>query len=121
MVIALPVREDRGLQSELDPRFGRAPGFIIFDSETAKISYVENRQNYEAAQGAGIQSARNIIEAGAGMVISGLCGPNAYKVLSAAKIDLFYKKGGTVNEALIELEEDGLKRADDANIEGHWV
>jgi predicted Fe-Mo cluster-binding NifX family protein len=80
-----------------------------------------NTQNYEAEQGAGIQTAMNILEGGATAVISGLCGPNAYKVLTKAGATLFYKKGGTVTEALEDLAHDRLSRADEANIEGHWV
>ncbi len=121
MITALPVAEDKGLDSALDPRFGRAPGFIIYDTETAQFSYTPNTQNYEAAQGAGIQTAQHILEQHATAVISGLCGPRAYKVLSKAGIDLYYKKGGTVHEALIDLEQKRLKHTDEANIEGQWV
>ncbi len=121
MIIAIPVSENKGLDSALDPRFGRAAGFMLYTVETDKLEYVSNTQNYEAAQGAGIQTAQNLLNQKANAVISGLCGPKAFAVLSKAGIELFYRKGGTVKDALEEYEAGKLTLAKDANIEGHWV
>ena len=121
MVVGFPVTENKGRESTLDPRFGRCSGFQVVDTESGALSFVPNTQDYEAAHGAGIQAARLLLDAGVGQVVSGLCGPNAYKVLSSAGVELFYKKGGTVAEGLQELEAGSLKRAEDANVEGHWV
>lgn len=121
MVVGFPVTENRGKDSILDPRFGRCSGFLVIDTEAGQSSYVTNTQDFEAAHGAGIQAARLLLDAGVGQVVSGLCGPNAYKVLSSAGVELFYKKGGTVAEGLEELKAGTLKRAEDANVEGHWV
>ncbi len=121
MVVAIPVTEDHGMESRVDPRFGRAAGFILYSKESGDLSYLANTQNYEAAQGAGIQTAQNLIGAKVTTVISGLCGPKAYAVLSRGGVELYYRKGGTVQDALEELEKGRLQPAADANIEGHWV
>ena len=72
------------IDGELDKRFGRAPGFLIYDTETQTHEFIDNQQNIQAAQGAGIQSAQNIIATGAQCVISGQCGPKALRVLESA-------------------------------------
>lgn len=46
------------LGAPLDSRFGRAPKFLIYDLETNTFDVVDNRQNLNAAQGAGIQAKR---------------------------------------------------------------
>jgi predicted Fe-Mo cluster-binding NifX family protein len=42
-----------GLDSEIDPRFGRCSHFVIVDSETMEFETIEN-PNVMAAGGAGI-------------------------------------------------------------------
>jgi len=52
----------KGLESDIDPRFGRAAYFIIFDDETMAFEAVENTQNLNLAQGTGIQAGKTIID-----------------------------------------------------------
>ncbi len=110
------------MDSQLDPRFGRAKMFILYDTETDEFSVIDNKLNLNAAQGAGIQSAGNIAASGAKVLISGHCGPKAFGVLSSAGIKVYSAKTDmvTVSEA-IELFKNGeLKEADSADVEGHW-
>ena len=44
------------LSSQVDPRFGRAKYFIIYDDETETHEAVNNQENVGAAGGAGVQS-----------------------------------------------------------------
>ena len=53
------------LDDVLDPRFGRAAGFIVVDPQTLQFQYVDNGASQARAQGAGIQAAEIIIQAGA--------------------------------------------------------
>ena len=69
MKISLSSKGDN-LDSELDPRFGRAKCFIIADSETSDFKILKNEQNINAKQGAGIQAAKIIIESGAKVLIT---------------------------------------------------
>jgi predicted Fe-Mo cluster-binding NifX family protein len=74
------------LEDLLDPRFGRAAGFIIVDPETLQFQYLDNGASQVRAQGAGIQAAEVIIEAGAKAVLTGYVGPKAFMALQAAGI-----------------------------------
>jgi predicted Fe-Mo cluster-binding NifX family protein len=104
----------------MDERFGRAGGFIFFDIETGAQEYRDNKQNLEAAQGAGIQSAKTIIDAGAMVLITGNVGPKAHSALTAAGIEIYLKIGGTVQEAIAEYRSGLLAKTAGANVEGHW-
>ena len=46
------------LKSEVDPRFGRAAGFILFDTETHDFMAVDNSQTLNAPSGAGMPFRR---------------------------------------------------------------
>ena len=109
------------LSSEIDLRFGRARWLIVFDSETANFHALDNELNLNAAQGAGIQTGRNIANLGADAVITGNVGPNAFKTLAAAKIKVFLAEKQTVQQAIDSYKTGKLKEVDQANVEGHWV
>jgi len=108
------------LNAPLDARFGRAPKFLIYDLEADTFTVIDNRKTMDTAQGAGIQSAETVARAGVKAIVTGNCGPKAFRVLSAAGVRIFNTTAATVREAL-DLYRDGeLKEADSANVEGHW-
>ena len=73
------------LDSPIAPRFGRAAGFVIVDTVSGESSFCDNVQNLNAAQGAGIQAAQNVARHGVDCVITGHCGPKAFRTLAAAE------------------------------------
>ena len=109
------------LDSAFDSRFGRASGFVIFDTDTAETSYRNNAQNLEAAQGAGIHAAQNIAESGATVLITGHCGPNAFRVLKAAGIKVYQTRAETAGFALHQFQAGSLTEATNPDVEGHWA
>jgi predicted Fe-Mo cluster-binding NifX family protein len=109
------------LESKVDPRFGRASWFIVVDTETNQHQAVSNEQNLNAGQGAGIQSAENISRHGVEAVITGNCGPKAFRTLGAAGIRIYCGADGTVSEALEKFRSGKLVQAEGANVEGHWI
>jgi predicted Fe-Mo cluster-binding NifX family protein len=104
----------------MDTRFGRAKGFVIYNTETGKADYIDNNQNLESAQGAGIQSARTVIDAGAEALVTGNVGPKAFTALNSANIGIYLFNGGSINEAITAFKEGRLTKTTDANVEGHW-
>ncbi len=107
-------------QSRLDPRFGRTKYFLIFNDQEKSWTPIDNKQNFQAAQGAGIQAATIIANNNCKVVITGHCGPKAFRTLIAAGIDVYLSKGGTVSDALEAFQKDELKKIDSADVEGHW-
>jgi len=112
--------EGTELASPVDPRFGRAKYFVVADLDTEGVETVDNLQNVNAAQGAGIQSAENVSRRGAEAVLTGHCGPNAYRALSAAGIAVYTGAAGTVQDALAAFQAGNLQKADSADVGGHW-
>lgn len=109
------------LNAPLDSRFGRAPKFIIYDPDTGAFEVVDNEQNINAPQGAGIQSAQNISRLGVEVLITGHCGPKAFRVLEAAKIKIYNTTAATVSEAIDLYRQGKLTCMASADSEGHWV
>jgi predicted Fe-Mo cluster-binding NifX family protein len=109
------------LNAPLDSRFGRAPKFLIYDLESDSFEIVDNSQNLNAAQGAGIQSAQNIARLGVEALITGHCGPKAFSVLIKAGIKIYNSSAATVAQALEEYRAGKLTEAASADVDGHWV
>ena len=119
MKIAVTTAGDT-LDAQVDPRFGRAPQFLIVDSESGEMTVRANTQNLNAAQGAGIQSAMNVCEESVDCVITGNCGPKAYATLNAANVAVYIGIDCTVGEAIEKLKRGELEASQEANVEGHW-
>jgi predicted Fe-Mo cluster-binding NifX family protein len=119
MKIAIAAQGEN-LDASIDARFGRAKGFIIYDDTSDEFSYVDNKQNLQAMQGAGIQSARTVIDTGAGVLLSGNVGPKAFATLQTAGVDIYLCTDGSVREALEAYKRGELPLIPGANVEGHW-
>jgi len=108
------------LSDETDPRFGRAPYILIVDTETMDFEAVDNSENVNAFKGAGIQAATMISEKGAEVLLTGYCGPNAFKTVEAAGIKVVSDITGTVEEAVAAFLTGPVVYSTGANKEGHW-
>ena len=106
--------------SEVDPRFGRAKYFLVYDTETDAYTPVSNTQNIQAQQGAGIQAGRTVADTGAQAVLTGNCGPKAFRALKEAGIPVYAGVRGTAREAVEAFRRGELTEATRANVEGHW-
>ena len=107
--------------SIVDPRFGRAAQFLIYDTDTASYEVVSNSQSLEAAQGAGIKAAETISKHGAQVVITGHCGPKAFSTLKAAGIEIIIGADGlSVSEAVDKYQSGQLNATNSSDVTGHW-
>ena len=57
------------LNAPLDSRFGRAAKFLVYNLDTNAFMVIDNQQNLDAAQGAGIQSAETVARSGASALV----------------------------------------------------
>ena len=89
--------KDRG--SRVDTAFGRAPFFLIIDTETMAVEVIENPAA-TAGHGAGIRAAQTVADKGVDAVLSGYVGPNAFIALQEAAIKVF--EGATENDTIQE-------------------
>jgi len=108
------------LDSPVDPRFGRAAYILIVDTESLSFEVLDNSENLNAFKGAGIQAATMISEQGVKALLTGFCGPNAFKILNAANIDVANDISGTVKDAVHVFTQGNITFADKANVQGHW-
>ena len=109
------------LDSPLDARFGRAPKFLVYDLDSETFEVVDNQQNLNATQGAGIQSAETVARLGVNSLVTGHCGPKAFRVLQAAGIRIYNTSAATVTEALDQYHGGKLAEASSADVDGHWT
>jgi predicted Fe-Mo cluster-binding NifX family protein len=110
----------RDLDSPVDPRFGRAAYILIVDADTMTFEVVDNAENVNAFKGAGIQVASMISDKHAEVLLTGFCGPNAFKALEAARINVAGDVSGTVREAVAAFRDGKIKTVSAPNVQAHW-
>ena len=120
MRIAVP-SQGEDLTADVDMRFGRATQFLIVDTETMAFEIVLNSQNLDLPQGAGIQTAQNVIAYKPEVVLAGNCGPKAFRVLKAAGVEVVVGVEGNIREAITSYLDGEYQPAEEANVEGHWA
>ena len=108
------------LSSPVDQRFGRAKYLLVVDTPERAVLAIDNQVGMNTAQGAGIQAAQTIIDNKATVLVTGHCGPKAFRALKAAGIDVYLTPGGTVEDAISQFETGELNRAPAADVDGHW-
>ncbi|MCD6309608.1 MAG: NifB/NifX family molybdenum-iron cluster-binding protein [Candidatus Eremiobacteraeota bacterium] len=108
------------LDSQVDPRFGRARYFIIIDPVSESFEVVDNTINRTRAQGAGIQAAQTVSAQGVEWVLTGHMGPNAFNALRAANIKIGTGASGTIREVLRKFKEGYFEPVGGADVAGHW-
>ena len=88
-----------GLDTQVDPRFGRCAYFVIIDPDSMQFENIEN-SNATASGGAGIATAQMIAGQGVEAILTGHCGPNAFEVLKGAGIEVITGVSGTVPDVV---------------------
>jgi len=96
-----------GLDSEVDPRFGRCSYFVIYDPETRNVKSISNAAAFTSG-GTGIKAAEIVANAGVDVLLTGIVGPNAFSIFSELGIDVQVGIKGTVLEAIRQYEAGEL-------------
>jgi predicted Fe-Mo cluster-binding NifX family protein len=108
------------LESEVDPRFGRARYILIVDTDTLDFEAVDNSGNANAFKGAGIGAATMVSDKGAEVLLTGYCGPKAFLTLDAAGVKVVNDISGRVMDAVSAFKNGKVTFAGEANKEAHW-
>ncbi len=99
--------------SAVNPRFSRAPWFMVYDDSLQTWTAFDNSKAMDIARGAGIQAAQTVSDLGAKVVISGIMGPKAYKAMNAAGIQIYIGASNTVRQAPEAYQSGKLTLADE--------
>ena len=113
MIIAITAK-GASLQSEVDPRFGRAAYFLIANSLTGEVYAHDNTEGIEADNGAGTGASQLLAEYKVDVLYTGHVGPKAAEVLDKAKITYHENTEGTVEEVLSRLSQESAPQAAEA-------
>jgi predicted Fe-Mo cluster-binding NifX family protein len=107
------------LDATVDPRFGRCRYFVIVDPDTMDFEAVDNSAS-AAGGGAGIAAAQSVVGKGVEAVLTGNCGPNAFRVLEAGNIRVMTRVSGTVQEAVNNYKEGKYQASPQATVVDHY-
>ncbi len=99
MIIAVTAQEGR-MDSPVDSHFGRAPFFMIANSETMEVHTIDNKEGVNAGNGAGTSAAQLMSEERVEVVYTGRVGPKAADALEKAGISYVEETTGTVEEVI---------------------
>ena len=104
------------LDDMVDPRFGRAGGFVVVTLPEKSVEYIDNGASQTMSMGAGIETAERMARAGVDVVISGYVGPKAFEALKAAGIKICQDvENVSVREAVERFESGSLPFAEASN------
>ena len=87
MKIAIPV-DEKSLESNVYVSFGRAPYFLIYDTETKESTFLDNSAAASTG-GAGIKAAQILVDNQVNALLTPRCGENAADVLKPADIKIY--------------------------------
>ena len=89
----------RSLYDQVDIRFGRTKGILVFDDQTGATDYIDNTANASLTQGAGTAAATLIAEKGIQVLVTGKVGPKAAQVLKDGNVKVYGGIGyGSIRE-----------------------
>jgi len=104
--IAIPV-DDQHLTSGVCVSFGRAPYFLIYDSETQEAIYLDNSAQ-SSSGGAGIKAAQILVDQKITALLTPRCGENAMEVLNAAEINVYKTESLDIKQSLESFKINAL-------------
>ncbi|MCK4319604.1 NifB/NifX family molybdenum-iron cluster-binding protein [Candidatus Micrarchaeota archaeon] len=105
----------KGIESQIDARFGRCVYFVIAEVKDKKIEEIKSIENpsINVGGGAGISAAELVANEGVKAVITGNVGPRAISVFSQFGIKV-YSTTGKVKDALDNFVEGKLEELNSA-------
>jgi len=106
MKIAMPV-DDKSIETSISQSFGRAPYFLIYDTESKESIFLDN--SAAASQGgAGIKAAQTIVDNKVAALLTPRCGENAAEVINKANIQMFKVINDSIKDNIEALKDGKL-------------
>ncbi|MGD0645261.1 MAG: cation diffusion facilitator family transporter [Candidatus Bathyarchaeia archaeon] len=111
--IAIPIVEDKGLESSVSLHFGSAPYFAFIDVEEGQIvgSYVKANEGAKLSHKKGIQAANLLVEENVNVTLAANVGEGPFHVLGDQLIQIYsIPKSMEIKEAVNLLNKTLLER-----------
>ncbi len=109
--VALTVESMNGLESTIDPRFGRAYAYVVVDVDTCTLAAQLGNAMRKAAHSAGTEAAAVMAGNSVVAVISGRFGRKSFQALGNIGIEMWTApRGITVKEAVTRFVAGRLRR-----------
>ncbi len=118
MIIAM-ASNSKDENAVLDNRFGRAKYLALYHTQDKIFSYFQNTVSLGSVQGAGVQAAQMVVDSDAKALVTANCGPKAFKVLSAAGVQIYKSEAKKLSEIINLYNQNKLERMEDPNVKGH--
>lgn len=101
-----------GLESNIDPRFGRDACLLVVDIDT-QLSEAYPNPGLNASGGVGIKAAQFVSDHKAAVVLSGDFGRHTYNALQTAGISMYrYGDCSTIAQAIERFQNGQLEHVD---------
>ena len=119
MKVAVCAKNDLGINSPVDDRFGRAEYYAIFDSEKQATVMLENTAKNDAA-GAGGKAISLLNKQGVNVIVVPELGPKALDAVKAFELEVYHiDDSKTVGEALNAFLAEKLTKLAGPSVSSH--
>ncbi len=117
--VCIPIKEDRGLDSEISDHFGRAEKFIFIELDDGKIKnyYLKENPYKEKEIRAGLEASLFVIKEKIDSVITKEMGPISLHTLRDNIVDVYNGKDRDVNTTIKSFSESKLSLLEEATRE----
>jgi len=121
MKVIVPANKSK-IQGGICPSFGRAPYFIILDTESDEVKAVEN-PGAASSGGAGIKAAQAVVDEKVEVLLVPRIGKNASDVLEVGNIKIYKSVSDDIQKNIQLFKEDKLEILTDIHpgFHGHGV
>jgi predicted Fe-Mo cluster-binding NifX family protein len=117
MKVSVPSIGKDGMDDTVSQHFGRAPAYIVFDTEAGNYSVVPNTSDHNGGVGLPVDL---LAKAGVNVMLCGGIGKGAAAMCQRSGIDVFIGASGTVRDAINAWKSGALSKAtQDGNCDSH--
>lgn len=109
-ILAITIQRGNDLESPVDQRFGRAPHFLLVDTDSGQARAAVHNDAAEAAHAAGPAAARILAQHNVEAVASGRFGPKAADALATLGIRMYEVGDVASARAVLEAFKNGSLR-----------
>jgi len=111
--IAIPLSEDKGLESAVSLHFGSAPYFVFLEAEKGQILdyYVRENKGAKLSHRKGIEAVHLLVQEKADVVVALSIGEGPFYVLRDNLVQIYYLPNSIgIRDAVRRLDENSLQR-----------